>query len=73
MLPPFANRFRRSDYLTYRILTVPRQIHQSLDQSEQTPIYASRAKNLGIRFARGEYVLSTNNGNIIMDQTSWLC
>jgi hypothetical protein len=68
-----VDRFRRSDYLTYRILTVPRQIHQSLDVSEQSPIHASLAKNLGIRFARGEYVLAANNGNRIMDQTSWLC
>ncbi|KAI8339565.1 hypothetical protein BC941DRAFT_420849 [Chlamydoabsidia padenii] len=54
-------RFRRSDYLTYRIITVPRQIHQSLYQPEHSSVYEYEAKNVGIRFARGEYVLPVKN------------
>ncbi|ORZ17945.1 hypothetical protein BCR42DRAFT_412818 [Absidia repens] len=54
-------RFRRSDYLTYRIITVPRKIHQSLQQPERAAMYEYEAKNVGIRFARGEFVLTVNN------------
>ncbi|KAI8096490.1 uncharacterized protein BX664DRAFT_258050 [Halteromyces radiatus] len=57
-------RFRRSDFLTYRILTVPRQIHDSLYQPDRSPTYEFEAKNVGIRFARGEFVLCSKLDDI---------
>ncbi|KAI9321440.1 hypothetical protein BX666DRAFT_1849819 [Dichotomocladium elegans] len=50
-------RFRRSKYLTYRIITVPRQIHESLHGKKDSNLYEYEGKNVGIRFARGEYIL----------------
>ncbi|KAF7726861.1 hypothetical protein EC973_008368 [Apophysomyces ossiformis] len=53
-------RFRRSEYLTYRIITVPAQIHRSLHEDSQLPLYEYEGKNVGLRYARGEYVVCTN-------------
>ena len=50
-------------YLQYRIITIPAEIHQTLinPQIRKTvPLFEFPAKNAGIRRARGEYILSTN-------------
>lgn len=58
----FQKRFRRSDYLTYRIITVPENIHQALPNIGNAPLHEFEGKNVGIRFARGEFVACTNQG-----------
>jgi hypothetical protein len=56
-----------SQYLTFRILTVPAEIHHSLENSEELPLFEYVAKNVGIRRSNGEFVLSTNPDNIFAE------
>jgi len=46
--------------LEIRVIEVPSRIHASLPNAEHMPIFEYIAKNVGIRRARGEYVLATN-------------
>jgi len=43
-----------------RIVTVPREVHAGLENSDKIPLFQMLAKNVGIRRARGKYVLATN-------------
>jgi hypothetical protein len=45
---------------TVRVLTVPSQLHQTLPFADQLPILIHRARNVGIRRARGEFILPTS-------------
>ena len=45
---------------TVRIIEVPGEIHRRLPNSDRMPMFEYIAKNVGIRRARGEYVLATN-------------
>ncbi|KAI8144927.1 hypothetical protein BJV82DRAFT_63143 [Fennellomyces sp. T-0311] len=55
-----AYRYRRSDYLTYRIITVPHKLHQAMHGDNSYDPYEYEGRNVGIRFARGEFVVCTN-------------
>lgn len=55
-------RYRRSEFLTYRIITIPPRLHQLLQGSSDVHEY--EARNIGIRFARGEFVVTANPGSI---------
>lgn len=55
-------RFRRSEYLEYRIISVPKKIHDTRLNVGNIPLHDYEGKNVGIRFARGEFVLCTNQG-----------
>ncbi|KAI9273033.1 hypothetical protein BDA99DRAFT_499848 [Phascolomyces articulosus] len=57
-------RFRRSEYLTYRIITVPENIHEALPNRGNAPLHEFEGKNVGIRFARGEFIVCTNQDDI---------
>ncbi len=46
-----------------RIIEVPGEIHRRLPNSEQIPVFEF-GKNIGIRRAKGEYILATNADNI---------
>ncbi len=46
--------------LTVRFVEVPHQVHATLPMSERLPLFQMIAKNVGIRRARGRFVLSTN-------------
>jgi hypothetical protein len=46
------------------VVTYPRKFHWPLPLSEKFPMFEYRAKNAGIRRARGQWVLSTNPDNI---------
>ncbi|KAI9488275.1 hypothetical protein BDB00DRAFT_772861 [Zychaea mexicana] len=59
-----AFRFRRSEHLTYRIITVPDKIHEALPNRGDAPLHEFEGKNVGIRFARGEFVVCTNQDDI---------
>lgn len=48
--------------MTYRIITVPENIHQALPNIGNAPLHEFEGKNIGIRFARGEFVVCTNQG-----------
>lgn len=50
-------------YLTIRLLHIPNEVHQSLINPEvrkTVPLFEFNAKNMAIRRAQGEYILSTN-------------
>ncbi|KAI8052715.1 hypothetical protein BDF21DRAFT_468436 [Thamnidium elegans] len=57
-------RFRRSEYLTYRILTVPQKIHDTFKYNTLKSVYEFEGKNFGIRHARGEFIVCTNQDDI---------
>src|SRR5262245_14430203 len=42
---------------TVRVITVPPQVHATLPFAVQLPILIHRARNVGVRRARGEFVL----------------
>ncbi len=43
-----------------RLIEVPAELHRRFAHAEALPLYQMIAKNVGIRRARGEYVLATN-------------
>ena len=45
---------------TYRFITVPPELHGTLEYSDVLPLFQMIAKNVGIRRARGRFVLVTN-------------
>ncbi|KAH8553404.1 hypothetical protein BGW37DRAFT_485590 [Umbelopsis sp. PMI_123] len=57
-------RFRRSKYLNYRIIAVPKALHNVIPNVGNAPLHEFEGKNLGIRFARGEYIVCTNQDDI---------
>ncbi|KAI7896532.1 uncharacterized protein EV154DRAFT_455698 [Mucor mucedo] len=57
-------RFRGSKYLNHRIITVSKEIHQRVPNIGNAPLHEFEGKNVGIRFARGEYIVCTNQDDI---------
>ena len=51
-----------------RIIEVPESLHRRLRHSAQLPRFQMIAKNVGIRRARGEYVLATNIDILFSDE-----
>ena len=47
-------------YLKARVVTVPAALHERLKYSEELPLFQMIAKNVGIRRARGKFILATN-------------
>lgn len=43
-----------------RIVTVPRELHSSLDHAAELPLFQMIGKNVGIRRARAPFILATN-------------
>jgi hypothetical protein len=72
---PPADRPRLADALewpetpwcTIRIVDVPHELHASLRYSDRLPLFQMIAKNVGIRRARGEFVLATNVDILVPD------
>lgn len=56
------------DHFEARIVEVPQAIHNRLEHSEQLPLFQMIAKNVGIRRARGSFVLATNIDLIFSDE-----
>jgi hypothetical protein len=65
---PPADRHRLKDVvrlppaspLVVRFIEVPRSLHDTIQIAERLPLFQMMAKNVGIRRAAGEFVLSTN-------------
>jgi len=53
---------------TLRLITVPKEIHETLDHAKELPMFQMIAKNVGIRRARGRYVLATNIDVLFSDE-----
>lgn len=51
-----------------RIITVPREVHEHLPHGDQLPLFQMIAKNVGIRRARGQFVLATNIDILFSDE-----
>ncbi|HEX9398071.1 MAG TPA: hypothetical protein VF943_15155 [Burkholderiales bacterium] len=51
-----------------RIVTVPRETHAKLAHADKLPLYQMIAKNVGIRRARGRFVLATNIDILFSDE-----
>jgi hypothetical protein len=47
-------------FCTYRFIEVPPELHQTLRYADVLPLFQMIAKNVGIRRARGQFVLATN-------------
>jgi hypothetical protein len=48
------------DYLSLRYVTVPPVLHSRYRRAREIPLFQMIAKNVGIRRARGEFILCTN-------------
>ena len=55
---------------TVRILGVPPEVHRRYKHAEGLPLYQMTAKNVGIRRARGRFVLATNIDILFSDELS---
>jgi hypothetical protein len=53
---------------TVRIIEVSSEIHQRLNYSQSLPLFQMIAKNVGIRRAKGEFVLATNIDLLFSDE-----
>jgi hypothetical protein len=53
-------RWRESEFCDVRIIEVPHELHSTLEHSDRLPLYQMIGKNVGIRRARGEFVVATN-------------
>jgi hypothetical protein len=51
-----------------RIVTVPREVHAQLAHADQLPLFQMIAKNVGVRRARGRFVLATNIDILFSDE-----
>jgi hypothetical protein len=60
---------RSSGPLTIRIVTVPNDVHAGYVYAERLPLYQMIGKNVGIRRARGDFILATNMDVIADDDT----
>lgn len=61
--PPLADALRwppGNEYCTVRVITVPAEIHERYRHAGALGLYQMIAKNVGIRRARGKFVLATN-------------
>jgi len=51
---------KMSENSKVRLIEVPNEIHQRLPNSDRMPIFEWIGKNVGIKRAKGEYILATN-------------
>jgi len=57
-----------SKYCTGRVITVSSKLHHQFKYGEKLPFFQMIAKNVGIRRARGEFVVATNIDIIFSDE-----
>ncbi len=63
-----AMRWPDSTMLDVRIVTVPPHIHAAHDNADKFPLFQMIAKNVGIRRARGQFLLATNVDLLFSDE-----
>ena len=61
-------RWETHDYFQVRIIEVPYQIHKTFAHSDRVPLYEFIGKNVGIRRAKGNYILATNPDIIFSEE-----
>jgi hypothetical protein len=57
--------------LAIRVLTVPPALHRRVPNGDRVPFFQYLAKNVGIRRARGEFVLATNIDLLFSEALVW--
>lgn len=57
-----------ADKLSIRYIIVPNQIHKKYLMSDRIPLFQMTAKNVGIRRARGKFILCTNIDILFSDE-----
>jgi hypothetical protein len=68
--PPIDEELRwpeASPYFETRIIVVPHELHARLANADRLPLFQMIAKNVGIRRARGHFVLATNVDVLLSD------
>ncbi len=69
--PPLAQALtwpRRPGRCTVRVITVPGSAHRRFEHSDALPLFQMIAKNVGIRRARGRFILATNVDILFSDE-----
>ncbi len=69
--PPLAEALRwpaQLDYCDVRIIQVPPELHRRYRHWQALPLYQMIAKNVGIRRARGAFILATNIDILFSDE-----
>jgi len=56
-----------SDHLSIRFIEVPHALHARIPHSGTIPLFQMIAKNVGIRRARGHYIIATNQDILFSD------
>lgn len=59
---------KENDFLTIRFVIVPKEIHEGIPSESNLPLHQMIAKNVGIRRAKSEFVLCTNNDLLFSDE-----
>lgn len=59
---------RTNDYCAPRVIVVPPLIHQQFEYGDKLPLFQMIAKNVGIRHARGQFILATNIDILFSDE-----
>ena len=59
---------KADDYFQYRVIVVPNSYHQQFKYAEDLPLFQYLAKNVGIRRAKGDFILATNIDILFSDQ-----
>lgn len=57
--------------LTVRFIEVPSEIHAQIGNSDKFPLFQMIAKNVGIRRARGDFILATNIDLLFSEELIW--
>lgn len=68
---PLAEELKWPEHLgpcEIRIITVPPEIHRTFRHHEKLPLFQMIAKNVGIRRARGKFILATNIDILFSDE-----
>ena len=69
--PPLSEALswpERNDFCPVRIITVPSELHNRFKYAKKLPLYQFIAKNVGIRRATGEFILSTCGDLLFSDE-----
>ncbi len=68
--PPLSKvlTWPKNGWCTTRTIKVPQSIHSRLECSDRLPLFQMIAKNVGIRRARGRFVLATNVDLLFSDE-----
>jgi len=66
-----AIKWDTHSFYQVRIIEVSHKLHQAYAFSDRIPLYEFIGKNVGIKRARGEYIVATNPDIIFSDEIIW--